>query len=79
MERLMAAIRRVKQGDTGAETRAAMKACAAELVALGADVLIAGCTEVPLVLDPEDVSVPLVSSTDVLVERTVAIAFGAAL
>lgn len=79
MERLMAAIRRVKQGDTGAETRAAMKACAAELVAQGSDVLIAGCTEVPLVLDPEDVSVPLVSSTDVLVKRTVAVAFGAPL
>jgi len=76
MERMMAAIRRVKQGDTGEKARVEMKASAAELVARGAEVLIAGCTEVPLILDPEDVTVPLVSSTDVLVERTVAAALG---
>jgi aspartate racemase len=37
-------------------------------------VVIGGCTEVPLVLGPGDVPVPLVDSTDVLAERAVACA-----
>jgi aspartate racemase len=43
-----------------------MAQLAAALVARGADVVIAGCTEVPLLLAAGDVTVPLVDSAEVL-------------
>ena len=77
LDRLMAAILRVKVGDTGEEAHAAMRAVAQEMIAKGADAICAACTEVPIVLDQGDLDVPLISSTDALVARTVAIASGA--
>jgi aspartate racemase len=71
MERFMACIYAVKSGDTGSHQRAEMKALATLLRARGADAIIAACTEVPLVLSEADVDGPLISSTDVLVHRTV--------
>ena len=41
------------------------------LTSFGAQAVIAGCTEVPLVLSQSDLPVPLVSSTDALVERVI--------
>jgi aspartate racemase len=50
----------------------------AELLAsAGAEVIIAGCTEIPLVLDAAKLTVPVVASTDVLARKTVALARGA--
>jgi aspartate racemase len=46
--------------------RALLKGAAEALVAAGADVIIAGCTEVPLVLTREDVSVPVVDPLEVV-------------
>ncbi len=66
----------IKAGDTGQRVRAEMAALAARLVERGAQVLIAGCTEVPLVLDAEDVAVPLVDSIDALARKTIAVAGG---
>ncbi len=74
--RFMALIGRIKAGDTGEAVRADMGALALGLVAGGAELVVAGCTEVPLVLEAADLPVPLISSTDVLVERTVAYARG---
>jgi aspartate racemase len=74
LARFMALLYRIKAGDTGSTTRAAMRAEAEALVERGATALIAGCTEVPLVLAPEDVAVPLISSTDALVAQTIAFA-----
>ena len=51
-----------------------MRELAAALVARGAEVIVAGCTEIPLVLDAVGVDVPLVSSTDELARATVAMA-----
>jgi aspartate racemase len=68
--RFAALIGRVKAGSPGPEVRAGMATLAAELIAGGAEVIIGGCTEVPLVLAAEDVAVPLVNSTDALVEAT---------
>ena len=76
LDRLMAAIGRVKTGDTGVETRDAMRAVALEMIADGCDAVCAACTEVPIVLTQSDLDVPLISSTDALVARTVAIASG---
>lgn len=71
---LMRLVTRIKAGDRGEDVGAHMRRLAAALVARGADAIIAGCTEIPLVLRPADVDVPLVSSTDALAEATVAIA-----
>jgi aspartate racemase len=38
--------------------------------------VIAGCTEIPLVLKPDQLTVPLISSTDELARRTVSLATG---
>jgi aspartate racemase len=43
-----------------------MRRLAAALVAAGAEAVIAGCTEVPLLLEAGDVSAPLVDSAEVL-------------
>lgn len=44
---------------------------AGALVSSGAELIVAACTEVPLVLDQTRLSVPLVSSIDVLVAATI--------
>ena len=69
-----AAIASVKAGDTGPEARAAMSAIANDLVVAGADVVLAACTEVPLVLGPGDLVVPFIDATALLVEATLAAA-----
>ncbi|ACO47950.1 amino acid racemase [Deinococcus deserti] len=76
LARFMDLLYQIKAGDTGPRVRAEMRTLALELVDSGAEVLVAGCTEVPLVLDAQDVPVPLVNSTDVLVERTLQYARG---
>ena len=73
---LMHLIYRVKAGDKGDEVKRAMRSLADDLVAAGAQAVVAGCTEVPLVLEQVDVRVPLVSSTDALVAAVVAMATG---
>lgn len=64
----MACVYGVKRGDTGPQNRAAMRRLAEALNVAGADAVIAGCTEVPLLLDAADVSVPLVDSAEVLAQ-----------
>jgi len=64
--RFMAVVAGVKAGDVGPEQRAAMRDLAAALVVAGAEGVIGGCTEVPLLLDAEDVTVPLTDSAEVL-------------
>ena len=70
-EAFMACVYAVKRGDTGAGPRAEMRRLAATLVGAGAEVVIAGCTEVPLLLGAGDVSVPLVDSAEVLAQACV--------
>lgn len=72
--RFMDLLYRIKRGDVPDAARAEMRALADLLIAAGADVVVAACTEVPLVLDQAAVAVPLVDSTAVLVERTLAYA-----
>lgn len=67
----MELIYRVKSGDTGETVKRAMATLARRLEAQGAEVIIAGCTEIPLVLTADDIEGELVSSTDALVERTI--------
>lgn len=67
----MEAVFAVKGGDAGAGPRGEMRRLAAALVAAGAEAVVAGCTEVPLLLGQEDVAVPLTDSAEVLARACV--------
>ncbi|MEX2536649.1 MAG: amino acid racemase [Trueperaceae bacterium] len=75
-EIFMELLYRIKSGDLGGDVRARMLALAGEFIDAGAKVIIAGCTEVPLVLAQSDLPCPLVNSTDVLVQATADYATG---
>ena len=75
-DRFMATVYRIKAGDLGPQVRAEMQALADRLGSRGAEVVLAACTEVPLVLGRGDTALPLVDATDALVARTVAYAVG---
>lgn len=70
LERFMTLLYEIKRGNVSDAARAEMKALADLLIAEGAEVVVAACTEVPLVLSPGDIAMPLVDTTGVLVERT---------
>lgn len=61
-ERFMDLLYRIKAGEVQGEVRREMATVAEHLAAAGAEVIIAACTEVPLVLGAADVSVPLVDA-----------------
>lgn len=68
------AVDRIKAGDRGRHVRAMLAAESARLGAAGASVVIAACTEVPLVLRPSDVPVAFIDATAALVKATLAAA-----
>ena len=70
-ERVMAAIAAVKAGKYGRDSTALLVEAADGLVERGADVLLAACTEIPIVLRARDVSVPLVDATSELARAAV--------
>lgn len=67
-------IDRIKAGDKSEPVVTGLKELAEKLVSRGAKAIIAACTELPLVLDQSMFTIPLISSTDVLAERTVMLA-----
>lgn len=73
-ERLMVLIHRIKGGDKQRDVARKMAELARSLADRGAEVVLAACTEIPLVLEAQDLPVPLVSSTTALARRTVALA-----
>lgn len=75
-EKVMRLVFRIKAGDQSSDVAHEMSNIANSLIQHGTDVLIAGCTEIPLVLSPERMTVPCISSTDVLAARTVALCHG---
>ena len=75
-EKIMDLIQAIKGGDQGERVRLAMQNSANELVDRGADAIIAGCTEIPIVFEGENCGVPVVSSTGVLAKRTLDLAKG---
>ena len=68
----MDALYRIKGGAMGAVERAAFATCAREVAGAGAEAIVAGCTEVPLLLGPADAPVPLIDATLALAEKAVA-------
>jgi len=73
---LMRLIERIKGGDQSAALADNIAGIASALVEQGAQAVIAGCTEIPLVLNAAMIDVPLICSTDILAEKTAAIACG---
>lgn len=73
---LMELVYRIKAGDKGADVSESMRGLANALIDRGAQAIVAGCTEIPLVLNESMLSVPLISSTDALAHRTVQFARG---
>ena len=73
-ERFMALLYRIKAGEVGEASRGEMRAIAEALVGEGAQAVVAGCTEVPLVLDDGELPVPVVDSTAALVAAALAFA-----
>jgi aspartate racemase len=76
LDDLMTLIKSIKAGRTGARVATAMGELAKALSGRGAQAIIAGCTEIPLVLDDAALDVPLISSTDALAVKTVRLALG---
>ena len=68
----MALLYRIKLGDLGTASRETMTALARRLIGKGAQAVIAGCTEVPLVLSAEDLAVTLIDATEALARACVA-------
>ena len=76
MTQLMRLIDSVKAGDRSPSVARDMRSLATRIAARGAAAIVAGCTEIPIVLDAADVDVPLVSSTDLLAAAVVKIGRG---
>ncbi len=70
------AIYAVKGGQMGPEITAGLKKIAGGLVGRGAQALVLGCTELPFVLKPQDVRVPLLDSNQILARAAVRFATG---
>ncbi len=76
--RIMAAIRAIKAGDLGGAVRARVREVARALVRRGAQAIVLGCTELPLVADPPPVAVPLLDGTEILARAVIRQAAGRA-
>lgn len=76
MAELTDLIKAIKSGDKGESVRRGMQASANKLVRRGAEIIIAGCTEIPIVFSGENCASPVVSSTGVLAQRTLELAQG---
>jgi aspartate racemase len=76
LEKFMKLVYRIKAGDLGKQSSAAMEGLANVLIEQGAEILLAGCTEIPLVLDAKQLPLPLYCSTDILVSRVIDYAQG---
>jgi aspartate racemase len=72
----MSLVEGIKGGDQSREIAAGLQELATRLIDRGAKVLIAACTEFPLVLDETMFDIAFISSTDVLAKKTVALALG---
>lgn len=74
LDETMSLVYRIKSGDTSAEVATGLKVIAERLVSRGAKVIIAACTEFPLVLDASMFDVAYISPTDVLARKAVSLA-----
>lgn len=71
LQGVMPGIAAVKRGDLAAG-RAALQPVAQALARRGAQALVLGCTEIPLVIDEAAAGLPVIDATDALARRAVA-------
>ncbi len=76
-EDLMAMIRAVKRGETGAKSRRVIASIAGELVADRIDLLLVACTELSILAEGQDLGAPVLDSLDVLARAIVTFGIGA--
>lgn len=69
-------VQKIKAGNRSREVRAEMAALTADLAAGGAETIIAGCTEVPLVVEASVTRLPFIDSSEALARRCVAVCLG---
>ena len=69
----MQVIYSVKSGNLSEASTTAVE-IGQELVKAGAETIIAGCTEIPLILKTGDLPVPIIDATQVLAVRAIEIA-----
>lgn len=67
----MKLVYQIKSGDRSAEVPSAARHFGETLIAAGAEIVVAACTEVPLVLRDGDLDRPLIDSTGVLADRCI--------
>lgn len=72
----MELVYRIKAGERDEDIGAGINRLATSLAFRGAEILIAGCTEIPLFMTAEQAPIPMLSSTDLLVQRTIKLAKG---
>jgi aspartate racemase len=65
------AIKAVKGGDLGSSVRGRAREVAAALIARGAGAVVLGCTEIPLILSPDQVPAPVFDGTEILAAAAV--------
>jgi aspartate racemase len=70
-EQCMKTIFAIKDGEEIEPMKYQMIEVAEHLINNGAEIIIAGCTEIPLIIKSIDIEVPLISSTEVLAMRTI--------
>jgi aspartate racemase len=77
-EKIMRCVYEIKAGNLGARVREELLQVAQELADAGAQAILLGCTEIPLVLQDGDLPIPFIDPTQVLAEVSVAMARGCA-
>ncbi len=75
-EAFMATLDRIKSGDRSPDLGETMRDHARDLVAAGAEAVIAGCTEIPLVLTQAQAGATLIDPTELLARSCVAVCLG---
>lgn len=75
-ERVSTAIHRIKAGQRDKPTAAAVRSIGAALIESGAGAVILGCTELPLLMEPESEAYPVLNPTRILAQSAVDWALG---
>jgi aspartate racemase len=71
VEDVAAVVAAVKSGDLGSSVRARIRKAASALVSRGAQAVVLGCTELPLVMDSTDAAPPVLDCTRCLAEAAI--------
>jgi aspartate racemase len=73
-DKVMRCIYEIKAGNLGSPVREELLGAAQELIEAGAQAILLGCTEIPLVLQDGELALPFIDPTQVLAEASVAMA-----